>query len=278
MNIFKNYDGKNHNFGKLVEGVLDLAPAALIVGNEQYICNSAARYASAGYLPITYADKPEDTDEGHYEAVYTESDGKIVQSWEFVFDDTSFWDEDTAIKIISDRTNLTELTIPEGIKKVEAYAFYNMNNLRFTKLPDSIESIGHSAFYWCDKLVIAKLPENLISIDESAFRQCNLTLSELPPKLETIANYAFLNQWKITLSVIPATIKSLGTRCFDGCADITEITFKGTPTSIGTGVFNNCTDLKTINVPWSQTDSINANAPWGATNATINYNYVESGA
>lgn len=192
--------------------------------------------------------------------------------------ETGFWDEDTAIKIISDRTNLTELAIPEGIKKVDAYAFYDMSSLVFEKLPDTIESIGHSAFYGCDWLTLSNLPENLISIGESAFRGCRLVISELPPKLETIANYAFLNQWKITLSVIPATIKSIGNRCFEGCVGITEITFKNTPTSIGSGIFNYCTDLKTINVPWSQTDTINANAPWGATNATLNYNYVETGA
>jgi hypothetical protein len=33
------------------------------------------------------------------------------------------------------------------------------------------------------------------------------------------------------------------------------------------------TNLMTINVPWSEGEVINA--PWGASNATINYNYVE---
>ena len=36
--------------------------------------------------------------------------------------------------------------------------------------------------------------------------------------------------------------------------------------------FKNCTALTTINVPWSEGEV--ASAPWGATNATINYNYT----
>lgn len=86
MNILTIGDGKNHNYGKLVDGVLELSPASLIVGNKQYIGNDSTRYANAGYLPIIYADKPEDTDTGHYEPVYTETDGQIVQAWEFVSD------------------------------------------------------------------------------------------------------------------------------------------------------------------------------------------------
>ena len=36
--------------------------------------------------------------------------------------------------------------------------------------------------------------------------------------------------------------------------------------------FIGCDNLTTINVPWSE--GAVENAPWGATNATINYNYV----
>ena len=50
------------------------------------------------------------------------------------------------------------------------------------------------------------------------------------------------------------------------------VTFKGKPT-ISDSAFLNCGNLTTINVPWAEGEV--ANAPWGATNATINYNYTE---
>jgi hypothetical protein len=50
------------------------------------------------------------------------------------------------------------------------------------------------------------------------------------------------------------------------------LTFKGTPTSIDSTAFKNCTNLTTINVPWAQ--GAVSGSPWGATGATINYNYT----
>lgn len=43
-------------------------------------------------------------------------------------------------------------------------------------------------------------------------------------------------------------------------------------TYIAADAFEGCTNLITINVPW--VEGAVANAPWGATNATINYNYT----
>lgn len=67
-------------------------------------------------------------------------------------------------------------------------------------------------------------------------------------------------------------ITSIGDRTFQGCSALTTVTFEGTPTSIDSTCFNFCNNLTDIYVPWSEGEV--ANAPWGATNATIHYNYV----
>lgn len=118
MNILTIGNGKNHNFGKLVDGILELAPAALIVSEQQYIGNNATRYANAGYLPIIYTDKPEDTDEGHYEAIYTETDGKIVQSWEFVSDIPNFSSEDNGKFLMVVDGKVAAVSIPNITEEV----------------------------------------------------------------------------------------------------------------------------------------------------------------
>ena len=46
--------------------------------------------------------------------------------------------------------------------------------------------------------------------------------------------------------------------------------FKGTPTNIDSKAFSVCDKITDIYVPWSS--GAVANAPWGATNATIHYN------
>lgn len=68
----------NKKYGKLIEGVLMFAPINLVVDDMQIINAEEADYISAGYLPIQYTIKPDDNE---WQAVYTEVDGVILQSW-----------------------------------------------------------------------------------------------------------------------------------------------------------------------------------------------------
>lgn len=56
------------------------------------------------------------------------------------------------------------------------------------------------------------------------------------------------------------------------CQELAKVQFQGTPQALSSNCFISCSALTTINVPWGEGEV--ANAPWGATNATINYNYT----
>ena len=102
-----------------------------------------------------------------------------------------------------------------------------------------------------------------------------VTTIYLPNDLSAIGNFAFYDCTNLALTSLPEGITSIGYGAFYNCTNLTSITFKGMPTSINYTAFQNCTNLKTINVPWAE--GAVANAPWGATNATINYNYTGEG-
>ena len=137
-----------------------------------------------------------------------------------------------------------------GYTKIRDSAFYNCVNLALTSLPEGITSIGDSAFCNCTNLALTSLPKGITSIRDSAFYNCeNLALTSLPEGITSIGYYAFSR-----------------------CTGLTSLTFLGTPTSIASSAFQNCPNLTTINVPWA--DGAVTDAPWGATNATINYNYT----
>ena len=81
-------------YAKLIDGALVYAPRKLateIDGEPYIVYNPPAELLEAdGWLPVVYTDMPGDAPEGyHYEPIYTEESGEIVQGWELVESDYS---------------------------------------------------------------------------------------------------------------------------------------------------------------------------------------------
>ncbi len=172
-------------------------------------------------------------------------------------------------------TKLALTSLPSGITSIGFQVFVDCKNLALTSLPSGITSIDSYAFFGCTKLALTSLPSGLTSIGSNAFTDClNLALTSLPSGLTSIGFNAFFHCTKLALTSLPSGLTSIGKHAFQGCTGLTSITFTGTPTMIDIGAFSGCSNLTTINVPWAE--GAVANAPWGATNATINYNYTEA--
>ena len=170
-------------------------------------------------------------------------------------------------------TQLALTSLPGGLTTIETNAFSGCTQLALTSLPGGLTSIKGGAFRGCTQLALTSLPGGLTEIVGSAFYGCGqLALTSLPDGLTKIDTYTFYYCTNLALTSLPSGITSIGNNAFYGCTNLTSITFTGTPTSIGSNAFSDCTNLTTINVPWAEGEV--ANAPWGATNATINYNYT----
>jgi hypothetical protein len=156
--------------------------------------------------------------------------------------------------------------------KIHQYAFYQKKALESITMPN-VTSIGTYAFYQCTKLGQLTWPDCLATIGDRAFMQCTaLAISTLPSSLSVVNSNVFYGCKGITNLTIPANIVQILSNAFYTCTNLTEVTFKGTPISIMSNSFGANNNLKTINVPWAE--GAVANAPWGASNATINYNYT----
>ena len=172
-------------------------------------------------------------------------------------------------------TTLTLTSLPSVITSIGDTAFGSCTNLALTSLPDGLTSIGDNVFEACSNLALTSLPSGITSIGKNAFRNCTkLALTSLPSGITSIGKNAFRNCTKLALTSLPSGITSISDSAFKDCTGLTSITFTGTPTTIDSLAFKGCTNLTTINVPWAEGEV--ANAPWGATNATINYNYTET--
>ena len=182
-------------------------------------------------------------------------------------------------KAFSESRNLNSVTIPSSVTGIGNYAFYDAA-LTAIILPANLQTIGIRAFSVNKRLTQINWPQGLTTIGDYAFIGCT-ALPSFPtpsqcPGLLTLGESAFRNCPSIVGAItLPAGIE-IGTSCFYGDTGLTSVTFLGRPAGSINYAFTNCTNITTINVPWAEGEV--ANAPWGATNATINYNYTEEEA
>lgn len=135
-----------------------------------------------------------------------------------------------------------------------------------------ITAIGKHAFAYSSFTEIY-LPEGVTEIHISAFYDSSIIRIGLPQSITKIATYAFGLCECLRSVTFPQNLETIGSSAFSNCKWLTSVTFKGTPIEIDSTAFTSCNRLTTINVPWAE--GAVANAPWGANNATINYNYTE---
>lgn len=172
-------------------------------------------------------------------------------------------------------TPISRASLPQGITGMAFGAFNACGSLESITLPDSIATMDNSVFSNCKKLNMRRLPTKLTTLGTGVFQNDEkLALSTLPDGLVTIGTNCFVS-CALTISTIPASVSTIGRYAFEYCKGITSLTFLGTPTDLASDMLQGCTNLTDIYVPWSSTDAINANAPWGApSTVTIHYNYT----
>lgn len=148
--------------------------------------------------------------------------------------------------------NATNAIIPKGVMGIKKYLFANNSLLlTVTFLTDTLTNISPYAFNSCDKLESIVFPDSLKYIQDRAFMGCRAL------------NYI----------CFPNSLLYIGNTAFGGCIGLTSITLRNKLETFYNNAFIYCPNLTEINVPWAEGEV--ANAPWGATNAVINYNYVE---
>lgn len=112
-------------------------------------------------------------------------------------------------------------------------------------------------------------------IGQYAFAGKYIVSADIPDEIGSISQRAFFHCYNLESIVLPAALYYLNTEAFAYCSSLSEVRFKSIPETIHSDVFNQCYNLTIIKVPWSEGDPADANAPWGARNATIIYNHTE---
>ena len=120
---------------------------------------------------------------------------------------------------------ITELTVPKGIKSIGTDAFNQCEKLSRVSLPAGLKTIGDRAFECCGALKSITIPDSVTEIGEMAFFMCcKLTSVKLSKNLQTIGNGAFMRCEKLASIAIPGKVTAINGNPFAYCYNLKKIT------------------------------------------------------
>lgn len=163
-----------------------------------------------------------------------------------------------------DNKLVTDVTIPDGVKSIGKYAFYEYSSLKSISFPSSIRSIGESAFYFCNNLEKVEFGHELKSIGNYAFAYTSLTNITIPDSVTYIGDYAF-SCCSFESIVIPDSLTSVNDYAFSYCNDLKTVIIPDSVTKIGYSAFDECLLISNVlfkgsKSQWNSIDFSDSNA------------------
>lgn len=175
-------------------------------------------------------------------------------------------------------------TVPDSVKTIADYSFYQSESLVKAVIPNSVTYIGIRAFTFCSALESADIPDNVTSIGEYAFAYTNIKTVNIPDSVVSIGEQAFFtyplekitvdsnnakyscdengilfDKNKTTLIQCPANtsvktysipdgVTTIEIGAFYYCSNLTDIVIPDSVNSVGLVPFTYCFGLKNVTV------------------------------
>ncbi|MBQ7958345.1 MAG: leucine-rich repeat domain-containing protein, partial [Oscillospiraceae bacterium] len=152
----------------------------------------------------------------------------------------------------SERHNIKEVIIEDGVKSIGETAFYQFEYLRDVTIPDSVRFIGEGAFYKCGRLESVILPDSIRSIESNTFGGCYTIKSiTIPANVTEIKSSAFIYCSDLeTIKFLGDDLEIIGMMAFGGCG-FKELVIPDGVERIKEGAFMECRELKKVTIPES---------------------------
>lgn len=157
-------------------------------------------------------------------------------------------DGKTLVKYPAAKTS-EDYTVPDGVIKIDAYAFANSDKLKHVYLPESVEIIDEYAFYECRELESVHMPSNASMLGRAAFEKCaSLKEINIPSGVGELPYWSFTKCSSLTKAVMPEGLEKIGSYAFNDCNSLTDINIPDSVIEIEGRAFHGCVSLKNITI------------------------------
>lgn len=280
-------DGKKWIFSDPTNGIKDWDPYTRAGNADVVIENIGYLKLNNAYYCINFDRKNPENGMDYDNWDFPEKWGVELHDWDYtkgtdiIINDTAL--EGIPFTAISEKAffndkQLTSLSLPSSVERVDSLAFEGASNLKTITFSDSgkgLKKIGSLAFKDCSSLESIDLSNaEITEIPVRAFENCtSLKSIKLPSTVTKIADNAFagcsnleeikgLEQCKISelsatafdgcvrlkdINLSNATIAAIPDQIFSGMRGLISATVPKTVTSIGTEAFYACKNLEMIN-------------------------------
>ena len=141
---------------------------------------------------------------------------------------------------------LRHVELPMGLQRIEEGTFMGCEALRSATIPRTVNYIGKHAFAGCSALQRIRLPEGVTMIDQGAFRESGLMNITLQ-RVSLVGESAFEDCKQLHAADLGAL--QIGKRSFAGCSALHTVTLHNGLFLIDESAFRNCTALGALRVP-----------------------------
>ncbi|MBD5081103.1 MAG: leucine-rich repeat domain-containing protein [Ruminococcaceae bacterium] len=142
----------------------------------------------------------------------------------------------------------THITIPDSVKRIGAYTFYNCLTLTEIDMPNSVTDIGERAFHSCKNLHKADLPKAVERIGDGAFGMTGIDSFAIPKGVKYVGDMAFY-QTPITEITFPDTVEYIGENALSDCKKLSSVKLPANLNEISPHLFASCASLETVDIP-----------------------------
>ncbi len=149
-------------------------------------------------------------------------------------------------------TGLQRVTIPESVTKIGEWAFLFCTGLQSVTIPKSVREFGGGVFEACLGLQSVSIPEGIKTLSKGGF--------ENTPWLKNLGEFAVINHILLAYQghggdvTIPAGVAAIGEYAFRYCLSLTSVIIPESVTEIRFMAFYGCPGLQSVTIPEGVTE------------------------